>query len=121
MRAPRDGVDPSQLDGGPSGAIGDRGPLGLYLHIPFCEAICSYCNFNRGLLDGAVKRRYLHALHRELERAALGSTGMVADSLFFGGGTPSVLEPDEVGSLITRCRSAANLAPPTPSPVKPLT
>jgi oxygen-independent coproporphyrinogen-3 oxidase len=111
MSAPPVGADPSPLDGGPSGAIGDRGPLGLYLHIPFCEAICNYCNFNRGLLDAAVKHRYLHALHRELERAELGSTATVADSLFFGGGTPSVLEPDEVGALIARCRSTANLSP----------
>lgn len=110
MTAPRDRAAPSQPDGGPSGAVGDRGALGLYLHIPFCEAICNYCNFNRGLLDAGVKHRYLQALHLELERAALASTGVVADSLFFGGGTPSVLEPEEVAALVTRCRSAANLS-----------
>ena len=85
----------------------DRGPLGLYLHIPFCEAICNYCNFNRGLLDGARKQRYLHALGHEIDTCAdLGSV----DTLFFGGGTPSVLTPAEVASLIARCRAVADFA-----------
>ena len=41
--------------------------LGLYLHIPFCQAICHYCNFNRGLLDPAVKVGYVRALKREVQ------------------------------------------------------
>jgi coproporphyrinogen III oxidase-like Fe-S oxidoreductase len=44
-------------------------PLGLYLHIPFCSAICGYCNFNRGLLDPDLKRRYVEALEREIQAA----------------------------------------------------
>ena len=40
--------------------------LGLYLHIPFCAAICNYCNFNRGLLDAALKARYVDALVAEI-------------------------------------------------------
>ena len=87
-------------------AAGLSSPLGLYLHIPFCEAICNYCNFNRGLLDASVKRRYLDALL--LEIASCGATGRV-DSVFFGGGTPSVLAPSEVSALITRCRSTFDL------------
>ncbi len=39
--------------------------LGLYLHIPFCSAICNYCNFNRGLFDAALKERYVEALFRD--------------------------------------------------------
>ena len=46
-----------------------RPMLGLYLHIPFCQAICSYCNFNRGLLDGDLKTRYVDALEREIRAA----------------------------------------------------
>lgn len=85
----------------------DRGPLGLYLHIPFCEAICNYCNFNRELLDGARKQRYLQAIGREIDTCVdLGSV----DTVFFGGGTPSVLTPAEVASLIVRCRAVADLA-----------
>ena len=83
-------------------------PLGLYLHIPFCDAICNYCNFNRGLFDAGLKRRYLDALN--LEIATCGDTGRV-DSVFFGGGTPSVLEPSEVAGLITRCRSSFDVDP----------
>ncbi|MDA1092781.1 MAG: radical SAM family heme chaperone HemW [Acidobacteria bacterium] len=112
MRAPSEAGDPvGRVDRGSGGRCGDRGPLGLYLHIPFCEAICNYCNFNRGLLELGLKRRYLDALHREIERAGVAATGVRADSLFFGGGTPSVLEPIEVGALIARCRSDASLAP----------
>ena len=82
--------------------------LGIYLHIPFCEAICSYCNFNRELLRADVKRRYLAALAREIESAGDGAP---ADSVFFGGGTPSVLEPAEVRALVARCESSFALDP----------
>jgi oxygen-independent coproporphyrinogen-3 oxidase len=77
--------------------------LGLYLHIPFCQAICSYCNFNRGLLDAGLKTRYVAALAREIEEAG---DGREADTIFFGGGTPSLLEPAEAGALIRACRTA---------------
>ena len=83
-------------------------PLGLYLHIPFCEAICNYCNFNRGLLDAGLKHRYLDALSREIETCPDGGR---VDSVFFGGGTPSVLEPGEVSGLIAACRSRFDVDP----------
>jgi oxygen-independent coproporphyrinogen-3 oxidase len=80
--------------------------LGLYLHIPFCQAICSYCNFNRGLLDEALRRRYVDALELEIRR----SRGGAADTIFFGGGTPSLLEPSEVARLVAACRDTFDLA-----------
>lgn len=80
--------------------------LGLYLHIPFCQAICSYCNFNRGLFDGPLKGRYVEALIREIREAG---DGRPADTIFFGGGTPSLLEPVEVATLIRACDEAYRL------------
>jgi oxygen-independent coproporphyrinogen-3 oxidase len=80
--------------------------LGLYLHIPFCSAICNYCNFNRGLLDEALKRRYVDALEREIRSAPRRA----ADTIFFGGGTPSLLDPSEIARLLTACREAFDLA-----------
>ena len=80
--------------------------LGLYVHIPFCQAICSYCNFNRGLLDVDLKRRYVSALDLEIRRAPGGS----ADTIFFGGGTPSLLDPAEVERLIVACRETFDVA-----------
>lgn len=82
--------------------------LGIYVHIPFCAAICNYCNFNRGLFDAALKDRYVAALTTEMERAA---DGAAADTIFFGGGTPSLLEPSEVAGLIETCRAAWAVAP----------
>jgi len=81
--------------------------LGLYLHIPFCQAICSYCNFNRGLFDAALKAKYVPALEREIREAG---DGRGADTIFFGGGTPSLLEPAEIGLLIRACRESYALA-----------
>jgi oxygen-independent coproporphyrinogen-3 oxidase len=78
--------------------------LGLYCHIPFCAAICNYCNFNRGLLDEAQKRRYVDALVVEIARAGLESGGGAADTIFLGGGTPSLLTADEVGRILEACR-----------------
>jgi oxygen-independent coproporphyrinogen-3 oxidase len=82
--------------------------LGLYVHIPFCSAICNYCNFNRGLFDGPLKDRYVAALTAEIERAG---DGAAADTIFFGGGTPSLLEPPEVAGIIDACRAAWTVAP----------
>jgi oxygen-independent coproporphyrinogen III oxidase len=82
--------------------------LGLYIHVPFCSAICNYCNFNRGLFDAALKDQYVAALRAEIQAAA---DGFPADTIFFGGGTPSLLEPGEVAALIAACREAFALAP----------
>ena len=79
--------------------------LGLYVHVPFCSSICHYCNFNRGLFDAALKARYVGALRREIARAEPGQ----ADTLFFGGGTPSLLDPAEVAALIGDCRAQFHL------------
>jgi oxygen-independent coproporphyrinogen-3 oxidase len=84
--------------------------LGLYLHIPFCSAICNYCNFNRGLFDAGLKERYVRALLTEVRRSADGSP---ADTIYFGGGTPSLLEPAEVAALIVACGEAWDLASDT--------
>lgn len=83
-------------------------PLGLYLHVPFCSSICSYCNFNRVLFDPVLKGRYVAALQAEITGSGGGDT---ADTIFFGGGTPSLLEPAEVGALVRACREAFDLAP----------
>ena len=82
--------------------------LGLYLHIPFCSAICNYCNFNRGLFDAGLKERYVRALEAEIRRAGRGEQ---ADTIFFGGGTPSLLEPEEIGRLTAACRERFDLDP----------
>jgi len=71
--------------------------LGLYIHVPFCSAICNYCTFNRGLFDHALKTEYVAAVVKEIERA--GDFG-AADTIFFGGGTPSLLEPEEIGAIV---------------------
>ena len=92
-------------------------PLGLYIHIPFCSAICNYCNFNRGLFDAALKVRYLEALLAEIRRdaeprkAGLRSCATTrADTLYFGGGTPSLLEPAEIAEIVGACADAFDLA-----------
>jgi oxygen-independent coproporphyrinogen-3 oxidase len=91
--------------------------LGLYLHVPFCASICNYCNFNRGLFDPGRKTRYVDALVEEIARAGAGEGSASgagdrsrpraqADSIYLGGGTPSLLEPAEVARILRACESA---------------
>jgi len=82
--------------------------LGLYLHVPFCSSICNYCNFNRGLFESGLKDRYVEALDREIRLAGRGEP---VDTVFFGGGTPSLLEPEEIGRLVESCRQVFDVAP----------
>lgn len=83
-------------------------PLGIYVHIPFCSSICNYCNFNRGLLDSDLKARYVEALLQEIASAPSGTR---ADTIFFGGGTPSLLEADEIASIVDAVRARVELDP----------
>ena len=88
--------------------------FGLYIHIPFCAAICNYCNFNRGLFDAELKTRYVAALNAEIERSAGSESGDApggaADTIYFGGGTPSLLEPGEIDQIIAACRKSFAVA-----------
>jgi oxygen-independent coproporphyrinogen-3 oxidase len=155
-------------------------PLGLYIHVPFCAALCGYCNFTRGLRDPALERQYVAAVGREIRgstaglpwpersrrppsrealrrpgktRAARESTrapreaarasraaarastavhptpagseavaidpatgsghgsALLADTIYFGGGTPSVLEPGDIAAVIRACRETFEIAP----------
>ena len=76
--------------------------LGVYIHIPFCSAICNYCNFNRGLYDEALKTRYVAALRQEIGAAP---PGLPADTVFFGGGTPSLLDPEDIAAILQEVRA----------------
>ncbi len=96
--------------------------LGLYIHVPFCSAICNYCNFNRGLFDADLKTRYVEALIGEIALAGrAGQPGLgagdgrqavpiAADTIYFGGGTPSLLDSDEVARIIGAARAAFDVA-----------
>ena len=96
------------------------GKTGIYVHIPFCAAICNYCNFNRGLHDDSVRQRYVDALIADIRsfadvsrRSAGGAEAypaIEADTIFFGGGTPSLLEPTELGRIIQACRDSFTLS-----------
>lgn len=83
--------------------------LGLYLHVPFCAALCRYCTFTRCVTDAGLERRYVGALAREI-RAGLsrgvpgGGPRPAADTIYFGGGTPSLLAPSDIAALIGACR-----------------
>jgi oxygen-independent coproporphyrinogen III oxidase len=82
---------------------------GLYVHVPFCAAICSYCNFNRGLLDEALKTRYVSAVLAEMRREGRRRGRLESDTLYFGGGTPSLLAPSEIRRIVEEARDSWGL------------
>jgi coproporphyrinogen III oxidase-like Fe-S oxidoreductase len=73
----------------------------LYLHIPFCEQLCPYCSFNRVPLDRPLARDYFQAVEQELR--IYRDRGYIFDSVYVGGGTPTVL-PDSLASLLKLAR-----------------
>ena len=85
--------------------------LALYIHWPFCLAKCPYCDFNSHVRDRIPQARFARALRTELawEAARLGRRPLA--SIFFGGGTPSLMEPDTVAALIA---DATTLFDPLP-------
>ena len=73
--------------------------LGLYLHIPYCFSKCRYCDFYSAPGQRGVPRAYVDALLRELSRFA-PERPLQPDTLYFGGGTPSLLTPAQAERLI---------------------
>jgi oxygen-independent coproporphyrinogen-3 oxidase len=74
---------------------------GIYIHIPFCRARCSYCDFATGAYSGPMAERYVRAVAREiLEFPALENEAHGADTIYFGGGTPSLLSPAQVTHIL---------------------
>jgi len=90
----------------------DQEALGLYVHIPFCEAKCAYCHFaiDPRRPDDTRQERYVQALLTELRHSA-GHDASSADTLYFGGGTPSLLSADRLARLIDALRARFALAP----------
>ncbi|WP_342452359.1 radical SAM family heme chaperone HemW [Pararoseomonas baculiformis] len=91
-------------------------PLALYIHWPFCAAKCPYCDFNSHVRPGVDAARHGRALLAELEheaaRARSGDGGRRAlASIFFGGGTPSLMPPEAVADLIGRARALFEAGP----------
>ena len=72
---------------------------GLYVHIPFCSSRCSYCDFATGLFESELAERYVRALVREIDSSP--RTGQRVDTIYFGGGTPSLLAPAQLELILS--------------------
>lgn len=81
------------------------GPLGVYVHWPFCKSKCPYCDFNSHVRAGVEQARWRQALLKELDHAAREAPGRRVETVFFGGGTPSLMAPETVGALIARVKA----------------
>ena len=119
---------PSALPDGepvpPSGALpatataelGER-PFGLYVHVPFCASRCGYCDFNTylgaELGGGALQASYADTAVEEvrLARRVLGDRAPVVDTVFVGGGTPTLLPPADLAKVLQAVRDELGLAP----------
>ena len=80
------------------------GGFGLYVHWPFCEAKCPYCDFNSHVVKGIDQTRWARALAEEIRRAGAQTPDRVLSSVFFGGGTPSLMAPETVATVIEAAR-----------------
>ncbi len=86
-------------------------PLGVYIHWPFCKSKCPYCDFNSHVRDGVEQGRWRKALLTELEHAAREAPERRVETMFFGGGTPSLMEPETAAAVIARTRELWDTAP----------
>jgi oxygen-independent coproporphyrinogen-3 oxidase len=78
------------------------GGFALYVHWPFCKAKCPYCDFNSHVREGVDHARWARALVAELDHVGAATRGRTLRSIFFGGGTPSLMAPATVATVIER-------------------
>jgi putative oxygen-independent coproporphyrinogen III oxidase len=80
-------------------------PLAVYIHWPFCRSKCPYCDFNSHVRERVDAARWTQALLADLEHHAELAPGREVGSVFFGGGTPSLMPPETVAGLLDRVRA----------------
>lgn len=78
----------------------EKRPLGLYIHIPFCVRKCAYCDFLSFPSDDAAKERYVDALCEEIRANQENAEEYMVETIYFGGGTPSVLSVEQLGRIV---------------------
>jgi putative oxygen-independent coproporphyrinogen III oxidase len=109
---PEDGALPASALAG----LGER-PFGFYVHVPFCTVRCGYCDFNTYTADelgpGASRATYAASAVAEVRRArqVLGDAEVRADTVFVGGGTPTLLSPADLGAVLDAVDAEFGLAP----------
>ena len=85
---------------------------GIYIHIPFCRSRCSYCDFATGAFESGLAERYVCALVEEFASFRLpGGDASEADTVYFGGGTPSLLAPAQLARLLEAAHARFRIHP----------
>ncbi|MGH9907481.1 MAG: radical SAM family heme chaperone HemW, partial [Pyrinomonadaceae bacterium] len=84
---------------------------GIYIHIPFCRSRCSYCDFATGIYESSAADRYTRAVIKEILSWNEIESPPEINTIYFGGGTPSLLSPSQVESLLTAIRSRFRITP----------
>ena len=82
-----------------------NGGFGLYLHWPFCQSKCPYCDFNSHVSADIDQQRWQTAYLAEIDRVGAETSGRILNTVFFGGGTPSLMDPALVAAIIERVRA----------------
>ncbi len=102
-------TEPGEAKGREAPAGGDDGQVGVYLHLPWCERVCPYCDFAvlaARPLEPEVEARYVENLRAELSARAPAFTGRPLASLYFGGGTPALFAPASIERLVEAVAAA---------------
>jgi oxygen-independent coproporphyrinogen-3 oxidase len=92
-------------------------PLGVYISVPFCRTKCSYCNFASDVFSRAVFERYVDRVCADIENAQQvaaemgGTIGLTVNSIYLGGGTPTVLQPAQLERIFAVVRSTFEVSP----------
>ena len=82
-----------------------NGGFGLYIHWPFCQSKCPYCDFNSHVAAVIDQNAWARAYLSEIDRIAEETSGRLLNTVFLGGGTPSLMDPDLVAALLDRIKS----------------
>ena len=88
----------------------ENGGFGLYIHWPFCQAKCPYCDFNSHVVAQIDQKAWQAAYLSEIARVGAETKDRVLRSVFFGGGTPSMMDPDLVDAILTQVRATWSMA-----------
>ena len=87
-----------------------NGGFGLYIHWPFCQSKCPYCDFNSHVATSIDQDAWARAYLTEIDRVAEETKGRLLNTVFFGGGTPSLMSPDLVAALLDRIGASWTVA-----------